>query len=572
MIIARKIRWKNMLSTGNEWTEIVLNTTKTTLIVGENGAGKSTLLDAISYLLFNKPFRKINKPQLINSVTRKNMLVEGEFNINGHEYFIRRGMKPNIFEVYKNGTLINQSAAALDYQDILEKQILKVKNHKSFCQVVILGSASYVPFMQLPAGQRREIIEDLLDLQIFTVMNTLLKTKLSDNNQSLMSVESEKHVAEERIRLMREHLEDLKARNVESMQAKKNQIVEFRDNINKAQEAAYILSTEISLLNEQVADEQKVRKRAREMDRIRIQLSEKVTTLGKEISFFHEYDNCPTCRQQIDEIFKAETIKSRESKVAETQQAMELLQDQYNETSRKLEEIAEIQSQIQKKNIELSTINTRITGYLESIERLNNEINAIKEQHSGLDISGIMAQEEELKRLKREHERLINEKEILAAASLLLKDGGIKARIIKQYIPIINKLINKYLSAMDFFVNFELNENFEETIGSRFRDDFSYASFSEGEKMRINLAILFAWRAVAKLRNSINTNILIMDEVMDSSLDNNGTEEFLKILEQITGDSNVFIISHKQDQIGDKFERVLKFAKHSNFSKLEEAA
>jgi DNA repair exonuclease SbcCD ATPase subunit len=567
----RKIRYKNFLSTGNEFTEISFDSHKTTLIVGENGAGKSSIADSLCYVLFNKPFRKINKPQLVNSITRKGLLVECEFTSNGQEYKIIRGMKPNIFEVWKNGTMLNQSAASGDYQDIVEKQILKV-NHRSFCQVVILGSASFVPFMQLPGGQRREIIEDLLDLRIFTVMNTLLKTKISNNNAAISDAETKKHVASEKVKLMRSHVQEIKAQNIETMEIKKNHIVNTRSQIAETTIQIDVLNAEVSELSTKISEEQSVRVKMREMDKIRIQLTERVTTLTKEIKFFHDYDNCPTCRQTIDAIFKSETIDTRVSKVGDTKNAMERLQAQYNETSIQLEEISKIQSRIQAKNIELSRLNSRISSWLEVIDGLNRELNSIKEKHAQLDTTAIEAQELELTRLDKLHEQLVNEKEIISAAALLLKDGGIKAKIIKQYVPIINKLINKYLSAMDFFVNFELDENFDETIGSRFREDFSYGSFSEGEKLRINLSILFTWRAVAKLRNSINTNLLIMDEIMDSSMDTNGTDEFLKILEHIIGDSNVFIISHKVDALLDKFENVLKFAKTKNFSKMVQAA
>jgi DNA repair exonuclease SbcCD ATPase subunit len=559
------------LSTGNQFTEISFDTHKTNLIVGENGAGKSSMLDALSYVLFNKPFRKINKPQLINSITRKGLLVECEFTSNGQEYKIIRGMKPNIFEVWKNGTMLNQSAASGDYQDIVEKQILKV-NHRSFCQVVILGSASFVPFMQLPGGQRREIIEDLLDLRIFTVMNTLLKTKISNNNAAISDAETKKHVASEKVKLMRSHVQEIKAQNIETMEIKKNHIVNTREQIRDTRHDAEMLMAENFELEQHIADEQSVRVKMREMDKIRIQLTDRVTTLAKEIKFFHEYDNCPTCRQTIDAVFKEETIESRSSKVDDTKNAMEQLQAQYNETSIQLDKISKIQSQIQTNNIEISKLNTRISSWLEVIDGLNKELNNIKEKHAQLDTSAIEAQELELVRLEKLHEQLVNEKEIIGAAALLLKDGGIKAKIIKQYIPIINKLINKYLSAMDFFVNFELDENFDETIGSRFREDFSYASFSEGERMRVNLAVLFTWRAIAKLRNSINTNLLIMDEIMDSSLDTNGTDEFLKILEHVIGDSNVFIISHKTEAMLDKFDNVLRFEKTKNFSRMVQAA
>jgi DNA repair exonuclease SbcCD ATPase subunit len=567
MILFLTIKWKNLLSTGNLFTEIELNKTNTTLIVGENGAGKSTILDALSYVLFGKAFRKINKPQLINTITQKGLVVEVEFDIGFNKYKIIRGMKPNIFEVYMNNQLLNQSAETKDYQEILEKQVLKV-NHKSFCQVVVLGSATFQPFMQLPSGQRREIIEDLLDLQIFTTMNSLLKDKVLINNEVISQLTYKKKLAEEKIKLIKEHLTELQNNNEQLIEDKKQRIVQTNEQINELNEKYWNVKKIIDDLKEKTVDEPTLKKKLDKLTQLRHQIQARLSVIRNDVAFFEKHDSCPTCMQEIESNFKCETIKSKNTEIVEINEGLQKLSDQYNELNLKVQDIMKINSDITENMLEINRLKTKISSLIEHRDEIDEEVNNIKKTSKNEDSSQLDVIEKELKEVEHNYKDQLEERNLLIASGTLLKDGGIKSKIIKQYIPVINKLINKYLSAMDFFVQFELDENFNETIKSRYRDDFSYSSFSEGEKMRINLAILFTWRAVAKLRNSINTNLLIMDEVFDSSLDGNGTEEFMKILNNLTFETNTVIISHKTDQLYDKFERVIKFEKHKNFSRM----
>jgi DNA repair exonuclease SbcCD ATPase subunit len=567
VILFKKLRWKNFLSTGNIFTELDLCSNKTTLVVGENGAGKSTMLDALSFVLFNKPFRKVNKPQLMNSITKKELCVEVEFQVNTANYKIIRGVKPDVFEIYKDGILLNQNAKSKDYQEVLEKQILKI-NHKSFCQVVVLGSATFQPFMQLPAQARREIIEDLLDLQIFTSMNVLLKEKVTFNSDNLNKCQSDKRVAETQLQMLKQHEVSIQSNNekqIEDKQSKIDATIVLIDKTNN--EISEIIATGRAL-KEKLSDQDTMKDKLTKLEKFRIQLKSKIDNAQKTIGFFHDHDNCPTCKQGIDHEFKEQTIQNKTSQIGEIEEGLNKLESERKKVLEKLDEYSKINNELHDYNLQLSQLNTKISGWNENVKNWKDEIASIRDDNSQSNVEKITDIEASLKNLEKVFNELHEEKTVLAAASVILKDGGIKAKIIKQYVPIINKLINKYLSAMDFFVQFDLNEQFEETIKSRFRDAFSYASFSEGEKMRINLAILFTWRALAKLRNSINTNLLIMDEVFDSSLDSNGTEEFLKILQSLTTDTNTFIISHKQDQLYDKFEKVIKFEKHKNFSKM----
>lgn len=567
MILFKKLRWKNLLSTGNIFTEINLDENNTTLIVGENGAGKSTILDALSYVLFGKAFRKINKPQLINTINQKNLVVEVEFSISSNNYKIVRGMKPNIFEVYQNNMLLNQSAEMKDYQEILEKQIIKV-NHKSFCQVVVLGSATFQPFMQLISGQRREIIEDLLDLQIFTTMNSLLKDKVLINNEDVSQINSEKKILEERISLTKEHLLEIQNNNEQIIKEKNERIVETDLQINKLNESYLEIDDQIKNLKEGLDNESEISKKINQLSKLRHQIEAKRAVLENDVKFFEKHENCPTCTQSISSEFREETVLKKTNEIETIDTGLEQLIDQYNQANVRLNEIMEIHSKINSQQLEIFKIKNNIESMIKYRDIISNEIKNINVKKEINEDNKIEEYQNRLEIIKNKYNELIEERNVLSAAGILLKDGGIKAKIIKQYVPVINKLINKYLSAMDFFVQFELDEEFNETIKSRFRDEFSYASFSEGEKMRINLAILFTWRAVAKLRNSVSTNLLIMDEVMDSSLDSNGTEEFLKILNNLTSDTNTFIISHKGDQLFDKFGKVIKFQKHKNFSRI----
>jgi len=569
MIYFKTIRYKNFLSTGNSFTEIELNKNNTTLIVGENGAGKSTILDALSFALYNKPFRKVNKPQLLNSINKKDLIVELEFDIGPSMYKIIRGLKPNIFEMYSNGKLLSQDAASRDYQDVLEKQILKL-NHKSFCQVVVLGSASFVPFMQLTAASRREVIEDLLDIQIFSTMNSLLKEKINTNNSSIMEVEYQYDLTSEKIKMQHEHIIALQKNNEEQIEKYRQELKQITDRIDAEKIQVDDTEQQILALSQQVEDQEQVNSKQNKLQVLEGQLNDKLAKLEKEINFFNSHDNCPTCKQGIDDTFKCETVSTKQNQFQETTDGIDQIRKEIQKIQKRIAEIASVLSQISTSNIQKITHLNNITGLVQQCKKIAKDISELQTKSDDFIINDDRMKELELLIDQQVEQKsdLLKDKEAYTIASVILKDNGIKARIIKQYIPVINKLINKYLSAMDFFVQFELNENFDETIKSRFRDEFSYASFSEGEKMRINLAILFTWRAIAKLRNSASTNLLIMDEVLDGSLDSNGTDEFLKILNNLTQDTNTFIISHKVDQLVDKFSNVIKFAKIKNFSQV----
>jgi len=569
MIVFEKVRWKNFLSTGNAFTEINLTKNKSTLIVGENGAGKSTVLDALSFGLYGKPFRKINKPLLINTINQKGLEVEVEFKIGKREYLIKRGIKPSLFEIYQDDKLLNQDAESKEYQEMFERNILKL-NHKSFNQIVVLGNASFVPFMQLPAAHRREVIEDLLDIQIFSTMNLLLRDKVTQNKTEITDCDFNMKLIAEKIEMHKKHLQTLKQNNDDIIKQKTDKIFEIETEIVGLKTNTMRLNSEVEKATESVKDQEKVNAKYNNVVDVKKKLDIKLEKLQREIEFFRDHDDCPTCRQGIDHVHKKEIISNDNNQILEVQKGIEKLNEDIEWYIHRINEISETNKKITELNRSVSNDNVQITTLNSFIDGLKKEIEVLKQDKAASEDNS-----EELKQFKQQlkeyvskKEDLIQQKMVLDVASMLLKDSGIKTKIIKQYVPIMNKLINKYLAAMDFFVNFELNENFEERIKSRYRDEFSYESFSEGEKMRIDLALLFTWRAIAKLRNSASTNLLIMDEVFDSSLDSNGTDEFLKILSGLTNDTNVFIISHKGDTLFDKFEHVLKFEKHKNFSRL----
>ena len=569
MIVFKKLRYQNLLSTGNQFTELDLNRSSSTLVVGENGAGKSTFIEALTFALYGRPYRNINKPQLLNSITGKNLLVEVEFSIGKKEYMIRRGIKPAIFEIYQNGQMLNQNAGARDDQEYLEKNILKL-NFKSFTQIVVLGSANYIPFMQLPSMQRRAVVEDLLDIQIFSVMNSLLKDKMNLNKEELQDVDYKINLCEQKIELHSKHIDTLRSNNDDLIQQKKQKIREHQEGMDTLTIDTDALLEEVEKLNTAVGDESRLTTRRTKLIQMESSIEDKIRKLKKEMAFYHDHDNCPTCKQGIDHDFKTQTISKREEKSGELNLGLSKLESEIEAVNKRMAEINELNKQIQALNNKIQTNNQQIAFYQRYIRDLNKEIEDLLEQANKIDtdIDDTEKYEQELAGHKTQKELLSKQKAVYDVASQLLKDTGIKTRIIKQYVPVMNKLINKYLASMDFFVDFQLDEQFNETIKSRFRDEFSYASFSEGEKMRIDLALMFTWRAIAKLRNSASTNLLIMDEVFDSSLDASGTEEFLKILESLTQDTNTFIISHKGDQLFDRFHSVIKFEKHSNFSRI----
>jgi DNA repair exonuclease SbcCD ATPase subunit len=568
MILFKKIRWKNFLSTGNIFTEMDLCEKDMTLVIGSNGAGKSTILDALTFGLFGKPFRKISKGQLVNTITKKNCVVEVEFSIGTVNYKIVRGIKPNIFEVYQNDSLMNQSAEMRDYQELLEKQILKV-NIKSFTQVVILGSATFQPFMQLSPGQRREVIEDILDLQIFTTMNSLLKDKVTDNNEMIYQVNADKKLVQSKIDLSKEHLKELNSNN-EKLISEKNELIEETKNSIKDLNKEYDDYTkEIDKLSEGVKNGESVKKKIDKLKSLRTQIQTKADQFSKDNKFFDDNDDCPTCRQPITETHKKTIIEKNNTSIKELTDGLEKLAADYEKTKNQLDDILKIESKIQDIHLDRVVVNTKIKSLEDYIKQIEKDLSQINENTVTEKDDKIAEYEEELKQVTKNYNDLVDDKQILMAATALLKDGGIKAKIIRQYIPVINKFITKYLSSMDFFVQFELNEEFNETIKSRFRDEFSYASFSEGEKQKIDLALLFTWRAIAKLRNSVSTNLLIMDEVFDSSLDITATDYLMNIIRDLAKDSNIVIISHKE-HMNEKFSNVVKFIKHKNFSSIQE--
>lgn len=567
MILFEKVRYKNILSTGNTFTEVFLNQSKSTLIVGDNGAGKSTMLDALTFALYGKPFRKINKYQLLNSVNNKELLVEAYFSISGNSYVIKRGIKPGIFEVWKNGELLNQDAAARDYQTYLEDTILKL-NYKSFGQVVVLGSSTFVPFMQLKSGERRDIIEDLLDIQIFTTMNTLLKERLADNKSEITDIKYQIDLLENKIDSAKSHNESIRKIKETEVGKLKDKLKEQVAFVEDEQAKMDVLLDEIEVLNNSIGDKAEQKKKLAEFQELNHDLTSRLNKLRKDVDFYQNHDNCPTCKQGIDHEFKEETIKSSRSTATEIETAKKEIGHKSVVVDERLYAIDLVEDQISEKNISISEHRANYKIGMNTCKSIKKELDGAQQEVEEIDTSDIKKLESELVDYHASQSELFDHKEILSVVASMLKDGGIKTRIIKQYVPVMNKLINKYLSAMDFFVQFELDENFNETIKSRFRDEFSYSSFSEGEKLRIDLALLFTWRAVSKLRNSVSTNLLIMDEIMDSSLDSAGTEEFLKIIEELSADSNIFIISHKGDQLFDKFDSVIKFEKVKNFSRI----
>jgi DNA repair exonuclease SbcCD ATPase subunit len=570
LIIFKKLRYKNLLSTGNVFTEINLNTHGTTLIVGENGAGKSTILDALSFVLFGIPFRKVNKGQLINTINNKGLVVEIEFSIGSKNYFVQRGAKPNVFNIYQDGILINNEASAGDYQDVLEKQILKI-NHKTFTQIVVLGSASFVPFMQMKAAHRREVIEDLLDIQIFTTMNTLLKDKISANKNSITDADYTLKGLAEKIDLEKKHLQTLQTNNDEQIEAKKAKIVELEQRIATAEaDIEGYNQTLITYDGIEAAQAQLLDKQTK-LNNVSLQLLNKSRELDKDIAFFSTHDDCPVCQQGIDHTFKTGTIDEKKKKREELTAALHIAQSKVDEVVANLKLL---QQDFAAKESWKSLIYDRVndvTFWNRLIGEMQLDIQQLATtQHIEDNTTRLAEMRAQLRDQIHNREQLGKQRLTLEMAAVLLKDTGIKTKIIRQYIPVINKLINKYLASMDFFVNFELDENFEEKIKSRFRDEFSYASFSEGEKSRLDLALLFTWRSISRLRNSTSTNLLILDEVFDGSLDATGNEELLKILDTLVDGNNVFVISHKTDVYLDKFQRILKFEKQKNFSTMIE--
>ena len=568
MIVFRYVRWKNLLSTGNYFTEIKLDNAQNTLVVGENGSGKSTMLDALCFGLFGKAFRNINKPSLLNSINNKDCVIEIEFDTNNKSYKVIRGIKPNIFEIYQNGELLNQDAAARDYQEILEKTILKL-NYKSFTQIVILGSASFTPFMQLSASDRRAIIEDLLDIQIFSTMHGILKEKLSGNKDLTTSKKYDIDLLQQKYDLQEKHIKELKQNNEDKVNEYAEEIQSGNDTIQTLHGEVANLSSQVETHQNLVAEKTLVEDKVKTITKLESQIESNLSKFRKDISFFSHNDDCPTCRQAIALEFKTTELQTLQNKVTECEHGLTKLEEKLLLEQNKLNSISEIQKIIQTLQIQIATKNTSIIETNKYIAKLQKQIEELKQSKvvSEKEQQELKELKDSLSQLQEELKELIQDKTYFEVASGLLKDTGIKTKIVKQYLPIINKLVNKYLASLDFFVNFNLDESFKETIKSRHRDEFTYNNFSEGEKQRIDMALMLTWRAVAKLKNSSNTNLLILDEVFDSSLDTTGTEELMKILHMLEG-VNLFVISHKGDILQDKFANVIKFEKVKNFSRI----
>jgi DNA repair exonuclease SbcCD ATPase subunit len=566
MIIFKTIKWKNFLSTGNQWTKINFEKSNTNLIIGTNGSGKSTLLDALTFVLFNKPFRKINKPQLVNSTNERDCLVEIEFQLNGKEYLIRRGIKPNIFDIEVDGALLHKEADDRSNQKILEESILKV-NYKSFTQIVILGSSTFVPFMQLTTANRRDVIEDLLDIRIFSVMNNLLKEKMRIYKEQIKSLELKKENVKEKEKMQRNFIEELENRGKENIESNSQKINSLDEEVEKYLNENDKLEIQKSEIDIKLEEYSGARQKLSKLNNLKGKISQKVSTITKEHKFFTENTVCPTCTQSIEESFRLNKIEDVQNRAKELKSGYDELEQTIESEQERERQFNSLSKEITKLTHGISQNNTRITLNQRQIRELEHEIQTIT--------SNLQNRNSEHEKLEQFRETLSKTIEDLSDrrqeivyhdfAYSLLKDDGVKTKIIRKYLPFINQQVNRYLQMMDFYINFKLDEEFNETIESPIHEDFSYSSFSEGEKMRIDLALLFTWREVARVKNSVNTNLLIMDEVFDSSLDGFGTDEFLKIIRYVIKNANIFVISHKESLL-DKFESVIKFDKQKGFS------
>ncbi len=571
MINFEKVRWKNLLSSGNNFTEVELDSHNTTLILGENGAGKSTLLDALCFGLYGRGFRNLKKELLINSVNEKGLLVEIEFSVGKREYKIVRGAKPNIFQIYLDGDMLNQNATVRDYQEQLEKHILKM-NFRSFTQVAILGSANFVPFMQLKAVERRKLVEDLLDISIFSTMQDLLRQRVSSHAESVRDTKHEINIMEERIQGLSNQLVALQENREQKIAKFELTIDETQSNIDELLLKSQVKRDDIEKRRKTITDQGTVEERFKEATDLYKQLENRKTTILEEIEFYESNDNCPTCKQGIDEEHKKTHVAEKQSKKTDLVDGLERLLETIRKSEERIAGIHEVSTAIESHQNQIGVIQSEINSNVKFIGKIQGEINDLEKE--GTSNSNAREQqmdnEEKLDILLSKSESLTEQGHYFDIAGTLLRDQGVKQKIIKQYVPVMNNMINKYLAQLEFYVGFELNESFEETIKSRFRDVFKYDNFSQGEKMRIDLALLFTWRAIARMKNSVNTNLLILDEVFDSSLDVAGTDDFLKLLNTLTERTNAFIISHKGEALYDKFNNVLRFEKYKNFSRLAE--
>jgi DNA repair exonuclease SbcCD ATPase subunit len=571
MINFKKVRWKNLLSSGNNFTEIDLNVHQTTLILGENGAGKSTLLDALCFGLYGRGFRNLKKELLINSVNEKGLIVEVEFSIGKKEYKVMRGAKPNKFEIHVDGVFVNQDATVKDYQEQLEKNILKM-SYRSFTQVAILGSANFVPFMQLKAKDRRGLIEDLLDISIFSTMSDILRKRVSNYVVEQRENEHEINIMEERINGLNEQLNALRVNRDEKIGKFESTIKETEDNVDSLMKKVELKTETIKEKTSSISDRDPQGDRLKQALEFEKKMRENRFKVEREITFYEDNDNCPTCKQGLDEEHKKTHIAEKQKKKEQLVHALQQIEETITDSSNRMDEIGKVQQGIESLQKQIAVIQTEIISNQKYIKKLNKEIEDLQIEANvpSNTHESIEENESKLDILLSKKETLVDQGHYYELAQMLLRDQGVKQKIIKQYVPVMNNMINKYLASLEFFVGFELDESFEETIKSRFRDVFKYDNFSQGEKMRIDLSILFTWRTIARMKNSVNTNLLILDEVFDSSLDTNGTDDFLKLLNTLTEKTNAFIISHKGEALYDKFNDVIRFEKHKNFSRIAE--
>nr|QMP83378.1 MAG: hypothetical protein [Caudoviricetes sp.] len=572
MIIFKKVTMRNFFSVGNSPVEINLDTHKKTLVIGKNGASKSScMLDSIVFALYGKPFRKTNKPNIVNSINKSGLLVELEFSIGSRNYKVVRGIKPGIFEIYQNGVLINQDAKTKDYQEYLEKYILKT-NYKSFINVVILGSARYTPFMSMSASDRRAIIEELLDIQIFSTMNVLLKDKASKLKEDLATQNYNIDLTKEKIDLQKQNIQEHKDKTKEQIKQKLEEIDKSNIQIEKSQKDIELIQKHITVLENKIKDKTSVETKRNKLISIESKIETNLKKLKKDSEFYEINDSCPTCKQSIDQEHKEKQLTGNRIKLEEFNTGLEKLSSDVVSLEQRLLEIKNINNHIQEHQSEIVRVNASIIAIQNYIKRELEQINQISETFDNFEENNerLNSLFGELSKYELVKEELTETKKYYDFSSVLLKDGGIKTRIIKQYLPIMNKLINTYLSKLNFFVNFNINENFEEVIKSRYRDEFKYENFSEGEKLRIDLSILFSFRQIAKMKNSVNTNLLIMDEILDGSLDLEGADQFFDLIDSLDNNTNIVVISHRGDQLGDKFDRTLKFEKKKNFTRMQE--
>jgi len=571
MIVFKKVRYKNFLSTGQQFIEIELDKSPTTLVVGENGAGKSTMLDALCFGLFQRAFRNIKKDQLINTINEKECVVEVEFIVGTKQYKIIRGIKPNIFEIWCNGDMLNQDAAQRDYQKHLEQTILKL-NFRSFTQVVILGNASFVPFMQLRARHRRQVVEEILDIEIFSKMNIMFREKQKTQDETIKQADFQYQLIDDRIDTQKKHIDDISNKNKDTSDSKKIEIHQADTDIQNYMEDIKRVKTEIAGLQKEIIDQTTVNTKHQKLHTMEAKLENTCNKHKKDLKFFESHDDCPTCQQAIDKAFKETMIDKKKEKVVEIDVAMTQMEKEINKTETRLSKISEVMIAIREKELLINRYDTSISEIDKQKERIHKEILELSDEKfsTGVATGELNQLQEQLVNAEKDKLKHKEEKNYIDTARHLMQDTGIKTKIINQYLPIMNQFINKHLADMDFFVNFTLDEEFNETIKSRYRDEFNYHSFSEGEKLRIDLAILFTWREIAKLKNSTNTNLLVLDEIFDSSLDASGTDEFMRILYTTMAKENVFVISHKGDTLIDKFPRVMKFEKYKNFTRMAE--